>query len=208
MAISAHTTLSIGLVAMVLTANGVSAAVTDNFDDNAQGSEWGTVFDDVTKLSLVEQNQRLEILASSPTSSTTDALYLSNGTNGFLLSTASDFEIEIDFFFSPAIATTSAGPGSRQGLVFGIGRDLPDGTDSAAVGVGFLDIGFGSFLASSAGQRIDDTETLFPMASPISAGTFKVTYTTLTDQLILNNGSVGVLLTNLSAPLGTRTKSM
>ncbi len=173
------------------------AAVSDNFNDNAQGPEWGKVVDAVTQLNIVEQNQRLEVIATGSTNPNNDALYLSNGPNGFLLSTASDFDIQIDFVIDPTIASTSAGPGSALGLVFGIGRDLPDGTDSAAVGVGFLNIGFGGFLTSSAGYRIDDVETLIPIASPVTAGTFKITYTTLTDQLMLDNGNVGLLLMNL-----------
>lgn len=189
-----------GLMTLALAAGGATASVTDHFNDNTIGPEWSTVVDNVARLSLAEQNQRLEILASSPISPNTDALYLSNGPSGFLLSTASDFEIKIDFAITnpTAIASTSAGSGSALGLVFGIGRDLPDGTDSAAVGVGLVDTGLGlSVLASTAAQRVDDAQTLFPMASPVASGTFRITYASLTDQLILNNGSVGMVLANL-----------
>ena len=71
------------------------------------------------------------MLAANPSSPNTDALYLSNGSSGFTLSTADDLSIAIDYSFTSFVSSVDGG---ALGLVFGVGRDL-DGTDSAAARV-------------------------------------------------------------------------
>lgn len=160
--------------------------LSDNFDDNAIGPQWTLLTDDASKITLSEQNQRLEALATAPTNPTTDALYLSNGAGGFRLSTAADFTMQIDYDFHAV--TSNNVVGSALALVFGIGQDLPDGTNSAAVGWGVTNIGVVVSGLTEA-HRINDVQTLTPLASPGAAlGTFFLSYDTLFDRLTLGDG--------------------
>ena len=164
-----------------LLARGARGLPTDNFNDNARGPEWSLVQDDAA-LALSETNARLEVLASNPVSPNTDALYLSNGLSGFRLSTAADFSLAIDYSFA---SFTSSIDGGALGVVFGVGRDL-DGTDSAAIGIGYTDIGPAVLSALTVAHRTDDAQTVQPLAvAPPTAGTFLVTYDNAGDDLTL-----------------------
>lgn len=115
-------------------------AQSDDFNDQAPGPQWSLIVDQPAALDLVETGGSLSILGQTSGVATNDALYLSNGLQGFRLSTSTDFAIQLDYNFSAVQA--SAGPGSQLALVFGVGRDL-DGTDSAAVAYAIGDTGLG-----------------------------------------------------------------
>lgn len=174
-------TAAASLSAVCVMGSVARALPADNFNDNTRGPEWTLVQDDAS-LALAEQNARLEVLASSPTSPNTDALYLSNGPAGFRLSTSSDFAIAIDYNFGSFNGSVVNG---ALGLVFGIGRDL-DGTDSAAIGFGYTNIGIGNFAAVTVGTRTDDVQTTTPigLGGP-SSGTFLISYNAAGDDLTL-----------------------
>jgi hypothetical protein len=162
------------------------AAISDNFNDNSTGSQWSLVQDSPVKLWLEETNQRLELRAADPTSSSDDALYLSSGTSGFQLKTSSDFSASIDYNFGAFTPAT----GGSIALVFGIGRDLA-GTDSAAIGYSRSSNALFDG-ALGAAYRVANVQTNILVAIPFfdSSGTFTVNYTSATDRLTLGaNGS-------------------
>lgn len=175
----------------------------DNFNDNAMGSQWTLLSDDAAHLNLAEQNQRLEMIADAPASSATDALYLSNGPAGFRLSTAQDFHITIDYSFTGY--SLAGGNGMALALDFGVGRDL-DGTDSAAVGVGYAteNIGFPITVQGAViGYRTDDVETQSPYLLPPSTGTFDIAYDAAGDDLTL-----GIEGTSISSTLADTVRGV
>ncbi len=201
MALLTHPSTIATAVTITFVTSGALASIADNFNDNVQGPQWTTVVDAVAQLNIIEQNQRLEVIANGSTNPNNDALYLSNGPSGFLLSTASDFEIKVDYTFTnpTAIGATSAGVGSALGMVFGIGRDLPNGTDSAAIGLGLVHHPtLGVQLAATVGYRVDDVETLVPIFPPFfTSGTLTITYNSALDNLTLEHASGSLLLTTL-----------
>jgi hypothetical protein len=155
-------------------------AQSDNFDNNSIDTQWFTLEDDAS-LTLHEQNSRLEVLSTGPVSNATDALYL--GTSNFRLSTASDFEISVDFSFTGY--NTLGANSNNLSLVFGVGRDLPDGTDSAAIGY-TLGNAFGfPIFAGSGAYRTDDIQSTFLPAAPSGSGKMVVSYDSLNDDLSL-----------------------
>jgi hypothetical protein len=159
-----------------------AVAQSDDFNDSVTGPQWATVIDNPAQLTLAEQNGRLEAIATGSTSPNNDALYLS----GFALSTASGFEIAIDYNFT---SFTSVGAlNGAMALVLGVGRDL-DGTDSAAIGYGPINLGFGTTGALGAAYRIDDAQTQVPLALGASAGTFVISYNATGDDLTLGAGT-------------------
>ncbi|MCC6680948.1 MAG: hypothetical protein IT445_08600 [Phycisphaeraceae bacterium] len=188
-----------GVVLALLASTAVSAlGQSDNFNDNVRGPQWSLLEDSPSELSLAEIAGRVQVAASDPASSSTDALYLSNGTAGFRLATDADFQITLDYNFG---SYDDTGITNLEGLalVFGVGRDL-DGTDSAAIGVGpvHIDLGFGAFTTPLlvGASRTDDVQSeailssLFPPA-PFTAGTFIITYNAAGDDLILASNVTG-----------------
>ncbi len=168
------------LFAVVLTIPNSVLGQSDDFNDNVRGSQWTLLEDSPATLNLLEQNQQLEIIANAPPTSDIDAIYLSNGTAGFKLSTAADFDISIDYSL-----TDWADLGELTDvitLVLGVGRDL-NGTDSAAVGVGLTGLGT---LAYAAAYRIDDQQTAVPLdlTAPANGNLF-VSYNAVDDDLTL-----------------------
>lgn len=149
----------------------------DSFNDNSIGNAWTLYEQEPANLYLTETNQRLELTANYPTNAAVDALYLSNGSNGFRLSTASDFEMSIDYYYG----TTLSGTGGI-GLVFGIGEDVA-GTNSAAVGLGRIN----SILPSentAIAWRVNNTQnTQFLAAGVSESGTITISYDAGTDLL-------------------------
>ncbi len=159
----------------------------DDFNDNAMGTQWTLLEDDPATLNLIEQNQQLDIIANAPPTSDIDAIYLSNGTSGFKLSTAADFDISIDCSITDWVDL--GGTLEAITLVLGVGRDL-DGTDSAAIGVGLSGLGA---LGYGAAYRIDDQQTyeLIGALPPVPVSdTLYVSYDAGGDDLTLglNNG--------------------
>lgn len=172
-------------VAMVACSVSSAWAVTDDFSDNLIGPEW-TLIEDSPTLSLVEQNQRLEVIANAPPSANIDAIYLSNGSSGFRLSTQNDFLISINYNY---IGYQSVGQLTDiLSLVLGVGRDV-DGTDSAAIGVGLSGLGV---LGYGAAYRVNDGQTEVPIGvAPPASGTMQVSYDALGDDLTLALDGVG-----------------
>ena len=112
-----------------------ASAYDDDFSAGDPQPNWTPFADRANALTLAEQNGRLNLVSYGGGVPTNDALYLSN----FKLSTAADFVIRIDYTLN-GYAGAGAN-GDRLGLDFGVGRDLPDGVDSAAIGVGYGNVG-------------------------------------------------------------------
>jgi hypothetical protein len=163
----------------------ISVPFLDDFNDNSIAAEWDVIEDAPAQLTILEQNGRVELIAPNSTNPTNDALFISNGTNGFRLLTSSDFEIRLSYSFASFDSFTV---GNAFALVLGVGRDLPDGTDSAAVGFGYVGttiIGPTAVPGASVQYRVDDVPS-----SPVgfvapTSGNFVITYTNATDRLSL-----------------------
>lgn len=168
----------------------LAAPVGDDFNDNAIGPAWQLLTDHASTLTLVEQNQRLEVIANAPSSNSIDALYLSNGSAGFTLPTTSDFALSIDYAFA---GYSSAGPsGSAMALVLGVGRDLA-GTDSAAIGFGWVNFLGLVTPGATVRHRVANVETADLQAVSLNTtGTFQITYDAASDDLTL--GIQGTLI--------------
>ncbi|MEM7625580.1 MAG: hypothetical protein AAF333_08130 [Planctomycetota bacterium] len=160
----------------------------DGFSDGAAGPQWSIIADSPIELSLAETGGQLQVLAASPALATTDALYLSNGPEGFTLATDADFRITLDYSFV-GFDAGNASVGDLLGVTFGVGRDL-DGTDSAAIGFAVSRQLVGPFAidgtALGEAHRIDDvqTENILNLLGPTS-GTFDITYDASGDDLTL-----------------------
>ena len=185
-----HLTSLLATLALIPLAH---AQLSDNFDDNSTGPQWSLVTDAPGDLDLTETNARLEATSTPSTNPNNDALYLSD----FHLSTASDFEIAIGYSFTTASPQNITG--SALTLVFGVGRDL-DGTDSAAVGFGYLTREFFGTPISAAGaggaHRTSDTQTEVVLGFAPDTGTFVITYNTAADRLTLGDGTLSFTLDN------------
>lgn len=173
-------------VLAVATSSAITVPFTDNFDDNSTGSEWVIVTDNPSQLSVAEVGGTVRVLATNSTVPTNDALYISSGADGFRMLTSANFELRIDYSFT---SFQSSVDGGAFGLVFGIGRDLPDGTDSAAIGFGLTD--FGAVIANgvTAQYRTDDVASSLSALPGSTTGTFLITYTASIDRLIM--GTLG-----------------
>lgn len=169
------------VIVMLLGSSSVLFGQSDQFDDNVLGPQWTLVEDSPSTLNVIEQNQRVEVIANDPPSANIDAIYLSDVS--FRMSTAADFELAIDYVYNTPTGIGSAG--DAIGLVFGIGRDL-DGTDSAAVTRGKGNTGFGLFSSNAVVWRVDDAQsTDFGVAGPGDSGTMVIRYESATDDLYL-----------------------
>lgn len=188
-----HTTPTHRGLAVVLAATAcVSARAASDFDDGfadgVAGPQWSLITDSPAELSLSETGGQLQVLAASPASSATDALYLSNGLEGFKLGTDVDFRITLDYAFNNFDAA-QASVGDLLGLTFGVGRDL-DGTDSAALGFAVSRRQVGPFAingtALGEAHRTDDvqTENILNLLGP-AVGTFDIRYDAANDDLTL-----------------------
>jgi hypothetical protein len=167
------------LCAWVLVISTATFGQSDNFDDNSIGAQWTLIEDSPSTLSLLEQNQQLEVIASAPPTADIDAIYLSNGASGFKLSATEDFKISIDYSYTGA---QSLGASLDViSLVLGIGRDL-NGTDSAAIGVGLT--GF-NILGYAAAYRINDQQNIVTLGIPPATGNIFVSYDASEDDLTL-----------------------
>ncbi len=169
----------------------------DDFNDNVTGPQWTTVVDEPQTLSVFEFSERLNVIANSPPSLSTDALYLSNGPSGFRMSTAADFELALDYAFN-GFDGERADDGDALTLVFGVGRDEA-GTDSAAVGYGAAAqevLGttvISEVLVGAARTNNAQTQELLGLGGP-STGTFSITYDASADDLRLGVGGNEMLL--------------
>ncbi len=180
---------------------GFVSAQSDNFDDNVIGPQWVSIADNpdslpVPPIRVVEQNGRLEVIANAPASADLDGVLVS--APSFRLSTADDFEIAVDFRFPGSFVNQAVG--DALSLFFGVGRDFPNGTDSAAIGYGVLTTSFSGFTVTgtgpSAAWRIDDVQSTAVPDGPINAnpasGTFRAMYDSLADELSFRIEETGV----------------
>ncbi len=168
------------------------AAQSDDFNDGILGPQWIAFADNPLSLAqppirVVEQNGRLEVIAESPSSPNLDGGIVSSPS--FLLATSSNFEISVDFNFSGTFANQT--PGDALSIFFGVGRDFPDGTDSAAIGYGVLtaEVFNNPFTSTgpTAAWRINDVQTTQVPPGPLflnpASGTFRIIYDALDDLL-------------------------
>lgn len=167
-------------------------AQSDDFADGSIGPQWVEFADNpdslpVPPIRVVEQNGRLDVLANSPATSDLDGGIVSSPS--FRLSTADDFAISVDFQFSGSFLNQANG--DALSLFFGVGRDFPDGTDSAAIGYGVLTTNiFGPLITGTgptAAWRIDDIQSTATPGGPLNAnpltGSFNVSYNAAVDEL-------------------------
>jgi hypothetical protein len=186
--------------AMSFIAVGASAQ-SDDFDDDTTGTEWGLVGDVPSKLNAVEQNGRVEIITDGTAGLTDEALYVSNGSNGFKLPTSSDFVTRIDVSLSDGVESVG-GLFDAFGLVFGVGRDAV-GTDGAAIGLVLS--GGDDDLFEVIGEYRTDGQRSFPdvsdslgpgaLLSPPTTGTFTVSYNSAADDVTLRYEPDGSFMT-------------
>ena len=169
----------VSLVTVMAAASCPAATVYDDtFTAGTVGPQWTPLNEG--GLSLSQSGGHLNLLSTGTGAATDDALYLST----FRLSTASDFSVSIKYVLDGP--SGNGVNGDRLGLTFGVGRDLPDGTDSAAIGVGYGNVGGFVATASTAAYRVDDVQTSGPTEpfSPLT-GTLAIGYVSATDTLTL-----------------------
>lgn len=164
-----------------------SQAADDNFNDNNNSPQWVVIQDNAAALAIDEVNGQVEIEADGSSIATDDAIFLSDASAGFALSTAADFEIQIQFTLHAFNAT--GGFGDAFAFVFGVGEDL-DGQNSAAVGWGLGNLGINTQSIIVTDYRVND---ISPGVNIVGAGpnpgslpqtvTFVAAYTALTDRL-------------------------
>lgn len=170
------------------TASAITIPFTDSFTTNSTGPEWQVILDAPSDLFLEQNAGTLQVLAPASTNPNNDALYISDGPAGFRLLTSSNFEIRIDYSFA---SYQSSVDGGQFGLVFGVGRDLPDGTDSAAIGYGYFDAGPLVTGIATAQYRINDSPSSLTTIPGGNTGTFVISYTTVGDTLTLGINGAG-----------------
>lgn len=186
-----HLLIALPVLAM---SGSATAAIIDDFNDNATSSMWSVVQDDPSKLWVDEANGRLELRSAGSGSPSNDALYLSNGVTGFMLKTDANFRIDIDFSF-----TGYSGTGLIA-LDLGIGRDLA-GTDSAAIAFA-RSSSLPGFGALGAAYRVNDVQTeVLITATSVLTGSFIITYDSSADELKLGlddgNPAHAITLSNM-----------
>lgn len=170
-----------------LSAPAAVLAQSDDFNDNLIGPQWSLLTDAPGELNLIERNNRLEVIAGNAPSLTTDALYVSNGAAGFRMSTASDFEIALDYDVASYASTGGTPFDSALAAVFGVGRDL-EGTDGAAVSYTLVQGESGVvFRQLWAIIRIDDEQFISQLqpttTTPGTIGTYVLSYDATGDDL-------------------------
>jgi alpha-tubulin suppressor-like RCC1 family protein len=91
-----YTALAAGLYySVALTGETVAPSITDNFDDNKQGTLWKLYADDSANCWLEEANRRLELRATGKTPAT-PAYYVSNG---WRIDPTNGFSVKVDFYW-------------------------------------------------------------------------------------------------------------
>ena len=178
---------TVAFVTVFLILAGAAHAQSDDFDDGVTGPQWSLVIDQPGTLDLAESGGSLSILGQTSGAASNDALYLSNGPDGFRLSTAADFAIQLDYDF--AAVQASAGAGAQLALAFGVGRDIA-GTDSAAIAYAIADTGAGLVGALGFAWRTDNVQTNgLPDLTRPATGTFFITWSAADDLLRLGDGT-------------------
>ena len=186
---------AIGVCPAVLPA----AVVSDDFDDNVRGAYWSQVEDDPADLSVTETSQRLESRSTGFTAPTDDAIYLSDAPGGFVVSTASDFEAQIDYAL---LDTSGASPfGASFALDFGMGNDA-DGRDSLSIVYGVsVPPGPGTpVTALGYAYRVNDVQTGGVQFGSFPTGVFYISYDASLDTVYLSNAGYGAANADFTLP--------
>lgn len=166
-----------------------SALPADNFNDNARDAMWSEIEDNAGLLSINEQNQRLEAVASKTATTVLDALYLSDGPSGFALSTAQDFQMRVSYDLStPLLQADTSGSNWTFALDFGFGTTA-NGDDSFAAVVGWAPFPVIGTPVRGVGYayRVNDVQTEVPIGLAADSGTLYLSYTSLTDTITLSS---------------------
>lgn len=183
---------AVGLCALIVSGSVALAGPYDeDFNDNSQSTMWTKVEDDPSKASVSETNQQLEVYSHSAVTYNADALYLSNGPTGFALSTASDFQIRIDYNFGSTSSTSASGETTLANVNFGLGTDV-SGVDSLAIGYGFggqNPIIVNGFFAAYRVANVQSSPSFSGSAS--TSGTFYISYDASGDTIYLSNTGYG-----------------
>jgi hypothetical protein len=173
--------ISICLVLFCLCAAAQAGAFDDDFSGAGFSSQWMYLADSPSELWLSQTNGVAEVGTNGGTDPANDALLLSDPMAGFVISTAQDFTMTVDFQFA---RTQWTGTGTLS-MTFGIGADL-NGENSAAVGYtqssdATLQDGV------SVAYRIDDVQTSVPLGFAYGDvddnGTFTIHYDAAGDDL-------------------------
>ncbi|MEM8875561.1 MAG: PEP-CTERM sorting domain-containing protein [Planctomycetota bacterium] len=160
---------------------GPGAVFSDDFSDGVIGLQWTQLADNPLDLAIIEENGQVGVMANGFGALTDDALYLSNGSAGFRLSTADPFNMQLDYSYATTADVSS--PLEGLALVFGVGVDT-DGQDSAAIGFGTANAGIGNLTGATVAFRVDDAQTVsLPDTTVSSTGTFVIDYAPDTDTL-------------------------
>jgi len=85
--------IALVLALPVCAAAAPALAVTDDFADNDNTPRWLIVEDNPTAQSIAETHGRVEMTAHGTAALSNDALFLSDRSQGFALSTAGDFNL-------------------------------------------------------------------------------------------------------------------
>jgi hypothetical protein len=163
--------------------------LSDDFNDNTRGPYWSQIEDNAPQISVDEVNARLEGQASTSAASHEDAMYLSDGPGGFAVSTAADFQAEIDYAFTDVIGAGST-PGIA-GLQFGVGTDA-SGDDSAGIALGIVSNGTFAIAAVGVSNRVNNIGSAITPVAGGNTGTFYISYDADTDALTLSTAGYGV----------------
>jgi len=147
-------------------------AVTDDFADNDNAPRWLIVEDNPTALAIAETNGHVEMTASGTAALSNDALFLSDRSQGFALSTAEDFAFTADL----TVAGLPSSLGQLTQFTFGLGRDEA-GTDSAAIVWTIGDAGVGFVSQVDVVVRTDGSDTITPLGAGPSVATLPTTET-------------------------------
>lgn len=167
-----------------------SGRADDDFNDNTPAPQWVVIEDNSAALAIDEVNGQVEVDADGSSSAIDDAIFLSDASAGYALSTAADFEIQIQFTLEAFVAVGSAG--DAFAFVFGVGEDL-DGQNSAAIAWALGNLGVGTASTVVSDYRVNDASTgptllgAGPSVGTLpQAVTFIAAYDTALDRLTLS----------------------
>lgn len=174
-----------------------ASAYDDTFNVPGIAPQWDYVTDSGLGLQRSVTDNNLAATVTGPVTPAADAIYLSsNATGGFRLSTAADFSFQIDYNLQ---SLASSGLFKDASVVLGLGRDVA-GTDSAAIARTLFTTGGPISELNQVVYRVDNTQSLAPLAGGNASGTFTVDYDASLDRITLGNG-----VASYSLPFDIRT---
>jgi len=160
------------VLALPVCAAAPALAVTDDFADNDNTPRWLIVEDNPTALSIAEAHGRVEMTAHGTAALSNDALFLSDRSQGFALSTAGDFAFTADL----TLAGFTSSVGQVAQFTFGLGRDAA-GTDSAAIVWTLADAGPGFLSQVDVVVRTDGSDSVTTIGAGPSVAALPTTQT-------------------------------